>query len=53
MKLAVKRETELTHVSLREETDNWQHPSDPETASPGEMIGIGNGSERRKLIVVF
>lgn len=53
VKLVVKKETELTHVSLREVTDNWQHPSDPETASPGEMIGIGNGSERRKPIFVL
>lgn len=26
VKLVVKKETELTHVSLREVTDNWQHP---------------------------
>lgn len=53
VKVMVKKETELVHVSLREVTDNWQHPLDPETASPREMIEIGNGSERRKPIFVL
>lgn len=53
VKPMVKKETELPHVSLREVTDNWQLPLDPETASPGEMREIGNGSERKKPIFLL
>lgn len=44
----VKKGKELALVSLREVTDNWQHPLHPEAASPGEMTEIGSGSERKK-----
>jgi len=43
----------LAHVSLREVTDNWQHPLDPEAASSGELMEIGNGSARKKPIFLL
>ncbi|KAL7396644.1 hypothetical protein ABVT39_009229 [Epinephelus coioides] len=48
-----KKEKELAGVSLREVTDNWQHPLDPEAARAGEMMEIGNGSERKKPIFLL
>lgn len=48
-----KGKKDLAHVSVREVTDNWQHPLDPEAASSGEMMEIGNGSKRKKTIFLL